>query len=771
VTIVYSLLIISIFNLLFGLLVLIKSPRNKIFTVFVILVFSAALWSFGLGMFIVSNNSKDALIWTNVYYIAGALIGYFLMIFASIFPEEKDIKPMLLILYTIPVIIYIALILFIPEFLVKGVIINENGNDVNLGKSEYFLYIVLLVTYIYMALLVLYTKYRKYNGLKRYQLLFIFSSILIAAIAGTIFDLILPWFGNYELIWVGPQFTIIMIVIMFYAIARYHLFDIKIVIGRISYYSILAAIFFVSFYISLAFDEIFFGSSFTLPAYISGVFIALGYVYLFNNVNKFIKEKIDSVLINPGFTPGEELNKFNAKITTKLDYQEIAAVALNTISKTVRPFNEAIILFGEDAAHTKIYSKTSINFNNFSELMKIKQVWETIGQVPINYDRLVEHIDYRFRNMGNWIQEILEEMRRSEIRLLVPIRTLDAKGYVGMMVLGAKEGESAFNSIEMEYLQNIANSVGAALARAYYYDQIVDLNSSLQKRVAKATAELREKIEALEESRRRERDMLDILGHELRTPLTIVRNAISTMQIMKNQDILTPEKLDSYIAMADENVKREVSLLETMLATTKIDNDSLNLTLAKVDIKDVVHDSLEALSSFAERKGLEIRAQEIPQVYSYSDRTRTQQIVDNILSNAIKYTEKGYVEIKVLQEGGFIKILFKDSGVGIPEDKLKLLGKKFYRVNTYLESSKKAGTEIVRPGGTGLGLYVVFNLAKSMGGAIDVKSEVGKGSEFLVTLPAYDGQKTAESNPQKSETVYERFKKMREVKENGKNQL
>ena len=80
-----------------------------------------------------------------------------------------------------------------------------------------------------------------------------------------------------------------------------------------------------------------------------------------------------------------------------------------------------------------------------------------------------------------------------------------------------------------------------------------------------------------------------------------------------------------------------------------------------------------------------------------------------------------------------------DTGIGISQRDLDRLGEKFYRVNNYTDDK---GTDIVRPGGTGLGLYVTFNLVKNMGGSVKVTSELGKGSEFIFSLPRYTGQKS-----------------------------
>ena len=95
-----------------------------------------------------------------------------------------------------------------------------------------------------------------------------------------------------------------------------------------------------------------------------------------------------------------------------------------------------------------------------------------------------------------------------------------------------------------------------------------------------------------------------------------------------------------------------------------------------------------------------------------------------------------------------VQVSVVDTGEGISEEDIKNLGKKFYRATNYIESDESDDFDIVRPGGTGLGLYVTFNLIGKMGGDIRVESELGKGSKFIFTLPKYAGQKVekVESN-------------------------
>lgn len=114
--------------------------------------------------------------------------------------------------------------------------------------------------------------------------------------------------------------------------------------------------------------------------------------------------------------------------------------------------------------------------------------------------------------------------------------------------------------------------------------------------------------------------------------------------------------------------------------------------------------------------------------------------MDNFLSNALKYTQEGTVEITPSIENDMGCVAVKDSGIGISKEDLQHLGKKFFRAKQYIKESTNPTQKVVRPGGTGLGLYVVFELIKLMRGTKKIESEVGKGSTFTFCIPIYDGQ-------------------------------
>jgi signal transduction histidine kinase len=225
----------------------------------------------------------------------------------------------------------------------------------------------------------------------------------------------------------------------------------------------------------------------------------------------------------------------------------------------------------------------------------------------------------------------------------------------------------------------------------------------------------------------------------------------------KTNGAIPSEKLNRYLKMSVDSVRREVTLIETLLSATKLEGHRVQLSFTKVDLADVIADSIEALKQSARDKKLDLEIVQsdgtviqvnneadpnvaqprAASLFVYADRTRTQEVMDNFLSNAIKYTAKGKVSIVLSTKDEFGRIDVKDSGVGIDPADLANLGKKFFRAQSLFAKDPN----LVQPSGTGLGLYVTFELIKIMNGQREISSVVGQGSDFAFMLPLFDGQK------------------------------
>lgn len=227
----------------------------------------------------------------------------------------------------------------------------------------------------------------------------------------------------------------------------------------------------------------------------------------------------------------------------------------------------------------------------------------------------------------------------------------------------------------------------------------------------------------LRELDRAKANFLNIVSHELKTPLTAMIAHLEILADMK--DNLSPQQLSSFDAI-HRNCGQLKILIDNILEISRIESGKFQLNLGMVDLAKTASDSVENLRPVAEKHGLELRTEfgELPQIWA--DEVRIREIINNLLTNAIKFTEKGYILVKTEAQGDFVKVTVEDTGIGIPKEKMSSMFTKFFQVDASISR---------RYGGTGLGLSIVKQLVELQGGRVWVESEAGMGSKFMFTLP------------------------------------
>jgi two-component system phosphate regulon sensor histidine kinase PhoR len=233
----------------------------------------------------------------------------------------------------------------------------------------------------------------------------------------------------------------------------------------------------------------------------------------------------------------------------------------------------------------------------------------------------------------------------------------------------------------------------------------------------------------LEKLERIRKDFVINVSHELRTPLASIQGYTETLLDGALED---PAHNIRFLNIIRQNAERLGRLIADLMTLSRIELKTQNFQSGLYFANGLVLESVESISPMADKKNIDITtalALENPEVFCDSE--AVQQILGNLLDNAIKYTpDGGSISVGVRQEApGFVRISVSDTGIGIPKEDLPRLFERFYRVD------KARSREL---GGTGLGLSIVKHLVRSQGGEISVESEAGKGSTFAFTLPTQD---------------------------------
>ena len=214
------------------------------------------------------------------------------------------------------------------------------------------------------------------------------------------------------------------------------------------------------------------------------------------------------------------------------------------------------------------------------------------------------------------------------------------------------------------------------------------------------------------------------VSHELRTPLSLIRGYTETLVFGAKDN---PEVLSKFLHTIQRNAGRLEILIEDLLTISELESGRIKMNLQSVRLHSLVDRVLEDFKTQATSRRVELK-NGVPELTARADADRLQQVLGNLIGNAIKYgREGGHVDVSgQLLDGNAIELCVRDDGPGIPAESLERVFERFYRID-------KARSR--EQGGTGLGLSIVKHIVQSHGGKVWAKSEPGSGAAFYFTLP------------------------------------
>ena len=283
-----------------------------------------------------------------------------------------------------------------------------------------------------------------------------------------------------------------------------------------------------------------------------------------------------------------------------------------------------------------------------------------------------------------------------------------------------------FNTEDATCFQTLVRQVSLPIRSASLYQEIKETNRKL------------EKLERLKS------DFISIVSHELRTPLTAIKNAMDIILSGKAGEI--NETIEKFVTMGKRNTVRLSGIINDLLDISKIEAGKMDFKFSLLNINSVIEYVKSNLSGVAKEKNLEIKYLPTEEnVEIYADSNRLEQVLTNLVSNAIKFTENGDIEIstKVINardlqydhcfeedikrlRGNYLQVCVEDHGIGIERKDLNHVFDKFAQIENPL--SRKVG-------GSGLGLPIAKQLLEAHNGAIWCDSEITKGSRFYFVIP------------------------------------
>ncbi|QLH54719.1 MAG: Phosphate regulon sensor protein PhoR (SphS) [Candidatus Kapaibacterium sp.] len=416
--------------------------------------------------------------------------------------------------------------------------------------------------------------------------------------------------------------------------------------------------------------------------------------------------------------PMKNLNAFFANVQEKVIFTFLALfgsvmlISLFLSKRLTKPILELV-----DASKKVAEGDFSIQLDERgdSEISFLKHNFnEMVAEIRKNLQQVIQQRNF-MNNLINALEQAVAIITKNKDIIF-------CNRYYKSLVL--KNGES-FDNIENENILNQLNEIINGRKDSTIEVQIGDKIFLSSVRTLEDTTQILHilyDISMIKKVENIKRDLVANVSHELRTPLTAIKGYIETLE----EEI--PCEQFKYIETIKKNTERIIYIVDDLLNLVSLEDANARLFVTEVNLCELVHQVVPTFKHKLEEKNLKIEViceDDFPNINA--DAFRLEQVFINLIDNAIKYSEKGTIRIELRKvDDETVKIIISDEGIGIPKEHQERIFERFYTVDK--SRSRKYG-------GTGLGLSIVKHIILLHDGNIQVESEEGKGTKFIIHLP------------------------------------
>ncbi len=710
-----------ILNILLTFLVLLRNPKSATNILFAMLGFTISIW---LVVFYISSQPFIAgisLFWIRLSLFFGTLMTSLFFFFSSTIPDDKvTIKKQHFILFL--GLTYAIMLLTISPYAFTTVEA-INGRPSPVPGPGLIPFIVFSITGNFAAFYVLWNKYKNSVGVVREQIRFVMLGIVLMH-GLLIFTILLPTalfkFNNF--LSLAPLYTLLFLLLTAYALVKHRLLDIRLVVARSVAYTLLVIIlillystvlFVISIYIT--------GVPIRSANLISSLILTLIVAFSVNPLQRVFEKITSRFLYKDMYNPTALLGDISHVIASSLELDDVCRGLFSILSAQMKVTHAIMVLTKDRALITlKRYGSAEEKAYYQKDLLYLleKTVHQGREKVAV-FEELAEGKEK-------------ETMRANNITIVIPLKVKHE--IVGAIFLGDKASGDIYSSEDINILKIIAPEMAVGVKNALAYDEIKRFNVTLREEVRHATAKLKKANERLKELDELKDEFVSLASHELRTPMTAIKSYIwmAMSQLPKSAN----PQIHKYLDISYQSAERLIGLVNEMLTVSRIERGSIELNMARTNIKDLMTQVYDELKIRADEQKIAFTINsEISNLFITADKDKLREVFINIIGNALKFTpEEGKITISLKKEDGHVSIAVTDTGPGIAKENLDKLFQKFSKID--YSYSKKQNIH-----GTGLGLYISKQIISLHHGDINVESQIDVGTSFIVVLPIHQPEK------------------------------
>jgi two-component system NtrC family sensor kinase len=670
---------------------------NRLFALWSV---SVSLWAFGVFGQSLAPDEEEALRWSQFLHVGAAFIPILFLHFILRYLNVKRV--LLIVLYAMGA--GFALAAVAPgSFLIREVSPITVFRFYPKAGPLYPGFLTYFSSCLFIAFYELWRAYHSSYAIRRNQIRYLLVATALGFSGGAtaffhVFDVPIFPYGNYGLVTVCAT-------IIAYAIVKHRLIDTSVVLHKgLTYGLLLPAIFAPTYLVILLLIRVKTGMfDYILAGMVLTAFMA--FAAGLEMLRKRIEAAVAKTVFRQQYEAYETLVVFSKSLVTILDLKTLTAEIVQTLARAVGTTVASLYLLDKEKdVHTCV---SFYGWDGESPPKEQIRVQEGLAQHLAKSQMILVREEFELAGDGRLGRPILETLEVMGAELCIPLINKDC--LIGFCNLGHRAGHQMYSHADLDLLSMLAQNAAIALDNARLYE---DLKRS-QKLIQRA-----DRLRSLE-------TIAGGFAHEIRNPLTSIKTFIQLAPSRRDD----PEFMGEFNSVVQDDVSRIERLIEEILHYARY----MEPKLSEEDLNEIVMSSIPFVEVQANQKGISIThdlAQNLPRMLL--DRQQIRQVLMNLFLNAMDAITKaeGRIAVKTRllnKPTGDVcaHIEITDTGCGISADDLEHIFDPFY--TTKHESEEREGT--------GLGLVIVHQIIQEHGGHVEVESQVGRGTTFLITLP------------------------------------
>jgi len=694
-------------NVSLGLLVFLKNPKSSTGRRFLFLTIAIALWAI-VNYISIHPPAGSQLLTIRLVLFSASILNLAVFLTFRVFPFAKAPKDKL-VLPSILFTVFVAGLTLTP-MVFSHLQVSSTGSATPVPAPGIALFLLQTLALLGGAIVTLVLRYRVSRQRVRQQFKYVIYGLTVSFSLIILTNFILvAFFHITSLLPFGAAYTLFFSISVTYSVVRQRLFDIRLVLAKVVAY-LLLLVTFAGVYTAVAFTivSVLFPetrASVSTSALSAG--LAIIFALTFQPLRRFFEKITSRVFYRERYDSQEVLNELSKILVSELDLNRMMKRALTALCEQLHIQFGQIVVFNNG----RVY-----RIEHYGPLPKRLMIAPELAQLSRSMLIADELHSGESKSImdGHGIRVSMQLHTRGEL--------------VGYLLLGDKLSGDIYSSQDIELLEIIGKELAVAIQNAKAYAEIEEFNVTLQARVDHATGRLRVANRHLKELDRAKDEFISMASHQLRTPLTTIKGYLSMMLEGDAGKLSSAQK--EFVGYAFGSSERMVNLISDLLNVSRLSAGRFLIQTKPTDMVQMIADEVRQLDTHATAKGIKLifdhPTQTLPP--AQIDDNKTRQVIMNFIDNAIYYTQSGEVRVTLHQTADVARLEVTDTGIGVPEGAKKKLFSKFYRADN---------AQIVRPDGTGLGLYLAKRVVEDQGGTIIFNSTEGKGSTFGFELPTH----------------------------------